>query len=174
MDDLARIPPRLGGHDHLAGFTGLEPIYPRFISINQIGDQVEVHVRGAPGGGLRCGDLATVQIPPDIARDVFAAALERLDPAKSKATRAHVRPWLGAIVLYRDRDYPHDGEIECAAIVTRVWSDTVANLMVLPSGGPPFPMERVYWQDPVGQPSESLGRTVALDHRRTWRWPPRA
>lgn len=50
-------------------------------------------------------------------------------------------PWagLGSIVLFREHGRRFKGEPTTPAIITRLFDDQVANLMVLPDGGDPYP-----------------------------------
>lgn len=71
-------------------------------------------------------------------------------------------PTKGRIVLVTTPGREINGQIEHAAIVTQVWSDTMVNVMLMPGAGDPVPQGSVAFADP---PSP-----VAM----SWRWPPRA
>lgn len=76
------------------------------------------------------------------------------------------KPTIGRIVLFRASCYPwiQDGQ-EVPAIVTRVWSDTCVNLMVMVDG---------HETTPKGV--TSCCYDADADPKRTsysWRWPPR-
>ena len=70
-------------------------------------------------------------------------------------------PSKGRIVLVNTPDAPINGQIEHAAIVTQVWSESMVNTMAFPGTGDPVAVTSVPYADP---PSEAF---------RSWRWPPR-
>jgi hypothetical protein len=72
-----------------------------------------------------------------------------------------MKPTLGRIVLVTTPGYPINGQVEHAAIVTQVWSDTMINTMTFPGSGDPKAVTSVAFADPPHETQIS------------WRWPPR-
>jgi hypothetical protein len=68
-------------------------------------------------------------------------------------------PFLGATVLVRP--FGRHGQIEQAAMVTRVWDDGTLNVTVMPDYGDPIPETRVTFN----------GNIKVAPPEGVWRWP---
>jgi hypothetical protein len=72
-----------------------------------------------------------------------------------------MKPSIGRIVLFRQLS--SNGTVEHPAIINRVWSDDMVNLMVFPDCG-----------EPICKTSVHLDEDTDLSkNTNAWRWPPR-
>jgi hypothetical protein len=74
-------------------------------------------------------------------------------------------PTLGRVVLFRSQDGEHlgNGAQEVPAIITRVWTDTCVNVLVMRDASSPLALTSVSYAEDF----EASGQWTA------WRWPPR-
>lgn len=69
-------------------------------------------------------------------------------------------PSIGRVVLVRSADHVVNGQVEHAAVVTRVWSPTLINATVFLDTLDPIALTSITYSD-AAEPAAS----------RTWRWP---